>query len=393
MRLADFIRASREPILAEWEAFARSCAPASGTMDVAALRDHADQMLTTIAADLTTPQGQRAQAEKSKGQAPAEPPAVPTAAEEHGAERAESGFTVSQMVAEYRALRASVVRLWTQAQRRPTGVDDAELARFHEAIDQALAESVAQYEQSVEQAKETFVAILGHDLRLPLGAISTSATFVLETGALEEPHRGLVARIAASATRTVGMVGELLDFTRSRLGGGIPVVRAETSLGAVVRDAVDEVRAAHPGYEIQVDSDGEQLGQWDAARLAQALGNLIGNAVQHGGAGEPVRIAVWSEGEQACVAVHNGGAVIPLDQLDGIFNPMKTRRLPREAAERGPTGSLGLGLYIAERIVDAHGGRVHVESSAARGTTFTVYLPRQEQPTASVQSQESGRPV
>ena len=109
-----------------------------------------------------------------------------------------------EMVAEYRALRASVVRLWTQAQRPPEVDDDADLARFHEAIDQALAESVAQYEQGVEQAKETFVAILGHDLRLPLGAISTSAAFVLETGALDEPHRALVTRIAAGATRAVG---------------------------------------------------------------------------------------------------------------------------------------------------------------------------------------------
>jgi signal transduction histidine kinase len=383
MRLADFIRANREPILVEWEAFARSCAPASGTMDVAALRDHADQMLTAIAADLATPQGPRAQAEKGKGRAPAEDPASPTAAGAHGAERAESGFNVSQMVAEYRALRASVVRLWTQGQG-VLGADEVEdLTRFNEAIDQALAESVTRFERGVEQAKETFLAILGHDLRLPLGAISTSAAFVLEAGALEEPHRTLVVRIAASAKRTVGMVGELLDFTRSRLGGGIPVVRADTDLGAVVRDAVGEVRAAHPGHEIRVDAGGEQRGRWDAARLAQALGNLIGNAVQHGDEGAPVTVQVRGQPEQVAVAVHNGGTVIPPDQLDGIFNPMKVRRAPRVAAERGPTGSLGLGLYIAERIVDAHGGRVAVESSEAGGTTFTVYLPRQEPPTAS----------
>src|SRR5215218_3195365 len=116
MRLADFILASREPILAEWEAFARTCAPASGTMDIAALRDHAGEMLAVIAADLATPQGRLAQSEKSKGRAPAEDPTVRTAAEEHGAGRAESGFTVEQMVAEYRALRASVIRLWTKAQ-------------------------------------------------------------------------------------------------------------------------------------------------------------------------------------------------------------------------------------------------------------------------------------
>ncbi|HEU4723175.1 MAG TPA: sensor histidine kinase [Gemmatimonadaceae bacterium] len=382
MRLADFIRANRESILVEWEAFARMCAPSSGTMDVAALRDHADLMLTAIAADLATPQGSRAQAAKSKGQAPTANTATPTAAEEHGAGRAESGFSVAQMVAEYRALRASVIRLWTQA-HGALGADEVEdLTRFNEAIDQALAESIAQFEARVEQAKETFIAILGHDLRLPLGAIATSSAFVLDAGALDEPHRTLIVRIAASAKRTVEMVGELLDFTRSRLGGGIPVVRTDMDLGAVVREAAEEVRAAYPGHEIRVDIVGEQRGQWDAARLAQALGNLIGNAVQHGRDGAPVTVELRGESDkQVAVAVHNAGDVIPPDQLNGIFNPMKARQTPRND-DRGPTGSLGLGLYIAERIVDAHGGRVAVESSESRGTTFTVYLPRQETTTA-----------
>lgn len=110
MRLADFIRTHREPILAEWEAFARTCAPASGPMNIAALRDHADAMLTAFAADLATPEGQQARAEKSHGQPRAED-AHATAAGEHGAGRAASGYSMQQMVAEYRALRASVIRL------------------------------------------------------------------------------------------------------------------------------------------------------------------------------------------------------------------------------------------------------------------------------------------
>src|SRR5687768_9732597 len=111
MRLADFITSNREPIMAEWEAFARTCAPASGGMDITALRDHASEMLSVIVEDLCTPQGGREQTEKSKGNAPAE--AKKTAAERHGADRAESGFSTEQMVSEYRALRASVIRLWT----------------------------------------------------------------------------------------------------------------------------------------------------------------------------------------------------------------------------------------------------------------------------------------
>ena len=376
MRLADFIRTNREPILAEWEAFARTCTPASGPMDIAALRDHANAMLTVIAEDLASPQSRQAQSEKSKGRAPVDDATAVTAAEEHGTGRARSGFTVAQMVAEYRALRASVIRLWTRAEGTLEAGDIEDLTRFNEAIDQSLAESVARFHDDLEHSKETFLAILGHDLRLPLGAIHTAAAFMLETGELEEPHRTLTARIAGSARRSTAMVGDLLDFTRSRLGGGIPLVRADVNLGKVVRQVVDEVSAAHPARPIRVDTRAEQRGCWDAARLSQALGNVIGNAVQHGAAGTAVAIDIRGTDGMVAIAVHNRGGVIPPDQLDGIFNPMKLRRAPRPPSASGPTGSLGLGLYIAERIVSAHDGRIEVTSSETDGTTFTIHLPR-----------------
>ena len=377
MRLADFNRSNCEPILAEWETFARSCAPASGTMDVTALRDHAAMMLNVIAADLAQPQSTREQTEKSRGRAPsALAGASDTAAEAHGAGRARSGFTVVQMVAEYRALRASVLRLWTRerGQLEPDDIDD--LTRFNEAIDQSLTESVARFNQDVEKAKETFLAILGHDLRTPLGAIGTSAAFMVETGELEEPYRTLAARIAASSKRTVGMVGDLLDFTRGHLGDGIPVERREMNLGKVIHDVVDEVCAAYPGRKIRIESRGDMPGRWDAARIAQAIANLVGNAVQHGAEGTPVNVIVSGDADEAMIAVHNLGRVIPAEQLDGIFNPMRVRASLATPRPNGPTGSLGLGLYIAERIVSAHGGRIDVESNEEAGTTFTVRLPR-----------------
>ena len=375
MRLADFIMANREPILVEWEAFARTCAPASASMNITSLRDHANEMLSVIAADLATPQDGLEQSEKSKGLAPVLHPETDTAAGAHGAGRAVSGFTVDQMVAEYRALRASVIRLWAKSQGQLAAADVEDLTRFNEAVDQSLAESVARFNQGVEEAKETFLAILGHDLRTPIGAIYSSAKFMLETGELVEPHRTLVGRIVGSAERTMAMVGELLDFTRSRLGGGIPVVRAETSLGKIVHDVVDEISAAYPGHVVSVDARGEQRGCWDAARLGQALSNLIGNAVQHGTSGTPVTVEVRGEADQVAIVVHNRGTVITAHQRNGMFNPMKARQVPPVAAT-GPTAGLGLGLYIAERIVDAHDGRIEVESSDERGTTFTVVLPR-----------------
>jgi signal transduction histidine kinase len=389
MRLADFILANREPILVEWEAFARTCAPAAASMDTRALRDHANQMLTVIADDLSTPQTGFEQSEKSRGNALAPDDVPPTAAEEHGAGRAQSGFTVEQMVAEYRALRASVIRLWTRARGELGPGDVEDLTRFNEAIDQSLAESVTRYNQDLSEAKEIFLAILGHDLRTPLGAIDTSARFMLELDELEEPHRTLLGRIVGSATRAVHMVGDLLDFTRGRLGGGIPIVRAEASLGRLVHDVVDELRAAGFQGAIEVDTRGGERGEWDAARISQALTNLIRNAIEYAPEGTPVRVEIRGEDEQVSITIHNLGPPIPGDRLNGIFNPMKIREGPRKPSEHGPTGNLGLGLYIAERIVNAHGGRIDVHSSQARGTTFTILLPRHERRVPEPQHEEA----
>ena len=192
MRLADFILLNRAAILAEWDAFAKTCSPASGSMGLAALSDHASEMLTVIAEDLKTPQGGHEQSEKSKGNAPAPDTNEQTAAEKHGTGRAESGFTIDEMVAEYRALRASVVRLWTKEQSEITSTDLDDLTRFNEAIDQSLTESVTRFTQDLDKSKEMFLAMLGHDLRTPIGAVMTSAKFMLETkelpGAASHAH-------------------------------------------------------------------------------------------------------------------------------------------------------------------------------------------------------------
>jgi len=374
MRLSEFILANREPILAEWEAFARTCSPASGSMDIESLRDHADQMLTVIAADLNTPQDKSEQKEKSTGNKPVVDDST-TAAEEHGAGRAESGFSVEQMVAEFRALRASVIRLWTKSQGEIAADDIDDLTRFNEAIDQSLAESVSRYTQDLDNSKEMFLAMLGHDLRSPLGAIIMSAEFMLETKELEEPHLTLASRIASSSKRMQHMIGDLLDFTRSRLGGGIPIERADMSMEKLVHDVVSEVSAAHPASKITIDARDGQRGEWDCARISQALTNLVVNAVEHGEEGAKVTVSVGGDDKEALVAVHNRGVTISPEQLNGIFGPMKSRDA---AARPGSSayGNLGLGLYIAERIVSAHKGHIEVDSSSERGTTFTMHLPR-----------------
>ena len=374
MRLADFIEAHAEPILAEWVTFAATRGPAGGAMDLVALRDHAAEMLAAIVVDLRTPQTDAEQVAKSRGDAaPPAATAPETAASVHGAGRAESGFTLGEMVSEYRALRASVLRLWTRASGGLSVADLDDLIRFNEAIDQALAESATRYTQDLDQSKEMFLAILGHDLRTPLGAVMTSSQFMLERGGLAEPDRTLTAGVLRSARRMNSMVDDLLDLTRSRLGAGVPVVRGDTDLGEVARHAIEEVAAAYPERALELDAAGDLRGAWDGARVSQVLTNLIANAVQHGAADAPIRVTARGEAAAVVLAVHNRGPAIRPSDLPGLFDPLKRLR-SGDAAPR-TTGHLGLGLYIAERIVTAHGGTIDASSTEA-GTAFTARLPR-----------------
>ena len=374
MKLGDFIVANREPILMEWEAFARTCAPASAAMDLSALRDHANEMLSVIAKDLETPQTKDEAADKSKGESP-DDRGTTTAAEQHGAGRAESGFTVDQMVAEFRAMRASVLRLWTKSKGALDAEDIDDVTRFNEAIDQSLSESVARYTQNLDHSKEMFLAILGHDLRTPLGAVLMSSEFMLETKELREPHLTLTTRIQSSARRMQHLIGDLLDFTRSRLGGGIPIVRATMSIDKAVHEVVDEIAAAHPDRSFQIEARTGQRGEWDCKRLSQALTNVIVNAIDHGSNGGVVKVTVESDQKEISIAVHNNGPAIPASELNGIFNAMKTTHNGTDGSS-GHQSNLGLGLYIAERILHAHNGCIDVESSDAKGTTFTMRLPK-----------------
>jgi signal transduction histidine kinase len=387
MRLADFIETNCEPILAEWVAFAKTSAASASTMDTTALRDHALQMLQTIVADLRTPQTRVEQSEKSKGKADGNADGPDTPAEVHGAGRAGSGFTVGEMVSEYRALRASVIRLWTKANGSLTGADLEDLTRFNEAVDQALAESISRYTLDVDRSKDMFLAILGHDLRSPLGAIQMASQFMLEEGALKEPNLTLTTRIVRNTKRMNQMVGDLLDFTRSRLGSGVPIVRAEMDLEKVVRDAVDEVSAANPESVIQLETSGDLRGNWDLGRICQVLTNLLGNAVQHGSAKTVITVSVHGEASAVVLRVHNRSPVIAASELPGIFGPFKRLRAGQSSAGSA-TSSLGLGLYIAERIVTAHNGTIEVASSQDAGTAFTVRLPRT--PNGSAASAASG---
>jgi signal transduction histidine kinase len=372
MKMAQFIVSNSERIISEWEEFARSGVPSASEMDREQRRDHLAGMLHAVALDLDTPQTRREQAEKAQGMADADVESR-TAANSHGIDRAVSGYTPMEVVSEFRALRASILRLWSEEPHELTRVDLEEVTRFNEAIDQMVAESVARYTKTVESSKEIFLGVLGHDLRNPLGAIMMSATTMVAKEGPEWPHFKAASRILNSATRMAGMIGDLLDFARARLGSGIPLVRKDMDLEAACRHTIDEVTAFHPGCVVQLRASGSLRGHWDGDRIAQLLSNLISNAHQYGSDNVPIEITLRGERDRVVLIVHNQGPAIAKDRLQDIFNPFQ--RLEPARARPGDGRNVGLGLYIVEAIVTAHQGTIDVESTE-RGTTFTVYLPR-----------------
>ena len=370
MRLADFIRSDMENILAEWQAFAATQLPSAASMSALELRNHAEGILKAVAKDIAQPQTPDEQAAKSKGQAPRLSESE-TAAQTHGLLRSRSGFDVNQMVAEFRALRASVLRRWSAA-LGATALDAREVVRFNEAIDQAIAESVARFTRHAEQARNFFFGMLGHDMRSPLSAIKMSAEYLSKLNAGENISAAAL-RIVRSGARMQALLNDLLDFNRTRLGLGISVDPTEIDVANVFADEAQQLRVAHPEAQIELSTTGELHGSWDEHRLAQLLSNLVVNALKYGNRDTPVRIDVDGRATEIVFAVTNQGPRIEPSFLSQIFDPL--HRGTEQEASSGRDGSLGLGLYISRGIATAHGGDISVKSDE-RETVFTVRLPR-----------------
>ncbi|MGF6918119.1 sensor histidine kinase [Paraburkholderia sp. 40] len=371
MRLSDFIVQEMEPILAQWEAFAATLLPAAGNMGSLALRDHAQQILEAVARDLQTSQTREAQHEKSLGRAPWLTDAPETAAQSHAVLRARGGFNINQLAAEYRALRASVLRLWMdECQPDAPHLDD--IIRFNEAIDQALAESLGFFSTQVDQARNLLLGMLGHDMRSPLQTIQVTASYLSALNAGERVSEA-AARLVRSGARMQALLDDLCDFNRTRLGLGINVIPAPVDLTNVFTDELDQLRAVHPDRQIELEVHGDVQGVWDGPRLQQLLGNLVLNALRYGARDAPVRVVVTGEEAEVRFEVCNSGPAIEGLLLERIFDPLQ--RGPERKINEDAQGSLGLGLYIASEIAKAHHGAIEARSDKEE-TAFAVRLPR-----------------
>ena len=226
------------------------------------------------------------------------------------------------------------------------------------------------------RSRDTFLAILGHDLRSPLSAIANSALYLGSPGLLPGGAAlEAVQRISRGGAKMTSMVKDLLEYTRVRLGRAIPISPEPANMDQICKAAIDEIRAAHPERVFRLETAGELDGHFDGERLQRALANLLSNAVHHGSRYEPITLRAFGEPDKVTVQVKNYGRPIPTDQLMVIFDPL-VQIPPASAGESYDNlDNLGLGLYIAREIVEAHGGIIGVDSEPGRGSRFYFRLP------------------
>lgn len=377
MKISPLIHREIDDIVEEWEGFARSAIPLAKNLNVEELQDHARVLLLAMASDVEKEQAGEVQHDKSRGGVPSNSPRLTETSHNHAEHRFAQGFTQDQMVSEYRALRASVFRRWMHAMGDDT-INRASLEeaiRFGEAMDQGITESIAWYGSRVDKSRGLLLAVLGHDMRTPLGAARMSAQYLLQTNGLDSNQMKAVLRIVSSTGRMRAMVDDLLDFTQTALGMKLPLVRGAVNAGEVCGEVVAEVGALHPGSCIKLQRTGDLSGTWDGGRIAQLLTNLVTNSVQHGEANGRITVTVAGEPDAVSLRVHNWGKVVTTAARATLFDPLKQPAQPAVDRHAGSSG-LGLGLYIAKEIAEAHGGSLEVHSSEEDGTTFLARLPR-----------------
>lgn len=367
MRLADYIERNTEAIVDAAQTFASIQLPDNVQLDAETLRDHLPQILAGVVADLRSAQSRDEEIRKSEGKN--QPPLwPPSPAQWHGELRAQVGFSINHLVAEYRALRGSVLRLWSTMQpATPESFED--MMRFNQAIDQAVAESVSHYAVEEERWRQIFLGVLGHDLRGPLNAILLTSELMSKK--TSDPSLSKHAlRLIESGSRMNILLDTLLDYNRASLGMGIRIACAPTDLTAELMSEIEMLRLAWPEVQITFETAKPVRVNVDASRLREALANLVNNAVKYGELHGNVAVDLEQDGNDIIIRVHNNGATIPANVLATLFEPL--HRGPQRASS-GDGTSLGLGLFVVREVARAHGGDVHV-TSEENSTTFTMHI-------------------
>ena len=376
MRLADFILANVEPILEQWEAFARSVWPAGATADVAEVRDDAEHLLRETAIDMRSGQTSVERAGKSNG-------------------RAASGFDLEAVIAEHRALRASVLRLWRESDPTPDLRDVDDLTRFNESVDQSLAHAVRSHVQQVERdrvvalaneqasrkdseaanrANDMFLTMLSHEMRTPLNAIGLWLS-ILRQEHVEEKYRQEGLDVIERNTRAqVQLIEDVLDLSRIA-SGKLRMNIGACELADLITAGVNAVRPAAEarGITINVQLDPSASDALcDGVRIQQVVSNLVSNAVKFTREGGRVDVTLSREQSSTQIQVSDDGQGISAELLPLVFDRFRQA----DSSTRRRLSGLGLELSVVKHVVEAHGGTVEATSPGeGKGSTFTVRLP------------------
>lgn len=353
--LAQFLRSHREQIMREWEQRTFQL-PSSRGLSREGRRDHVPHLLDAMADAIERGDTSTVSLEQ-----------LPLLHADH---RLAQDYGLREVVAEYRLLRRVVLDVYAAQSK---DMSEEALARlpplimFNENIDHAVTDAVDHYMLQRERTREYFVGMLSHDLRDPLNAIVVGAEMLLLRDGCDDTGRQTLERMRANAARMARLIADMLDVTRSRLGGGLPITPAPADLGRIVCDTVDELSGGQPGrrLECHLPPDGADLsGQWDAMRIGQAVSNLVANALKHGE--DPIRVTAAGHGENVVLEVASRGE-IPVEMQARVFEPFQTR---------DASAGSGLGLYIVSEIARVHGGDLRLVPDTPGETRFRLELPR-----------------
>ncbi|QSX78055.1 sensor histidine kinase [Agrilutibacter solisilvae] len=262
-----------------------------------------------------------------------------------------------------------MLRLWADAPGHVASADD--VTRFNEAIDEAIAESVSHYAVEVERWRNIFLGVLGHDLRSPLSAIVMTSETIAQM-AVDAPIAAAAQRLIRSGERMRELLDKLLVYNRAQMGMGFEVKRRDIDLVQACREEIDLLQTSMPDLRIRFQSPAAVRGMFDAARIREALANLVINAFKYGTRGGEILVELREEGGSAEIVVDNPGEAIPRETLDLMFEPLRRGGVSGGELEQA---SLGLGLFIVSQIAQAHAGTISAESNKGK-TSFRLHLPR-----------------
>ena len=361
MSLPNFIHESLDDILAEWE---RECGDTPRGAEPAVRKLHFGKVLKAVAEEMR----------RIRATEPATAPGPLVAPPQASAPTAAPHSHASQLVDDYASLRASVVRQWRRKHPAPSPADLDDLVHFNEAMDRSLAELAATFSPSPSrsQPQELFLGVLNHELRTSVASILMSAQVLTHRSTPGSPEAKAAQRILRSCQQLRQTLDALSDLTKVRLGEHLEIDRVHDDMGVLCRQALDAYARVDPERRVRLTADGDPSGDWDTARIREAVGGLLGNAARFASRGSVVTIAVDGRAADTVkVTVHGDGTPIDVEMLQTIFDPVA-----RGESENATYAGLGLGLFIVRKVVDAHGGQVTVAASKADGTTFTVVLPR-----------------